>query len=52
MSSGKVIDDQIFKILPPTKFDFFDFVFTMYTKKKCSQLKKKIGTKRPKSLVL
>ena len=30
----------------------FCFCFTMYTKRKCSQLKQKMGAKRPKSLAI
>ena len=57
---GKFIDDKIFKNLRTKnstfmKFanprTFFWFGFTLFTKRKCSQLKYKMGAKHPKSLV-
>ena len=39
------MDDQNFKNFPPTKFDVF---FTMYSKRKCSKLKKSDGSTVPR----
>ena len=61
---GRFMDDRIFENLPLTtifiKFSqnfyeirehIFLFCFTVYTKRTCSQLKKKMGAKCPKRLV-
>ena len=50
---GMLMDDQNFDFHKILKIcEHFDgFCLTMYTKRKCSQLKKKMGLTGPKSLV-